>query len=196
MPDIQTALTNALKNKINQWEKEDMQTTNASAPNYVKGKTPFSVTNNVTRATFDFVKKNPNLTSAEICADMEKMGYKESSVGSLLAQFAKQGMAERDDRGRYIMIVNEYTPLKAKKKAKPAPVVEAPPKRKYEKKNVAGIAALQATMEKMAEPSQPTAPKHFLTRLVRSQTPEEVIGNMTVYQARELYLHLKQMFGG
>lgn len=209
MPDIQTALANAinkqLRNTINNWEKDDMQTaqvnTKPQGANYQRGAKAFSVTNNVTRATFDFVKKNPNLTSAEICADMEKLGYKDSSVGSLLAQFAKQGLAERDDRGRYITIVDEYRPLKAKKKVLkvvPKPE-EAAPKRKYTKRSE-GIAALQATMEKMAVPSQPLAqadaPKHFLTKLVRTKSPEEIIGNMTVYQARELYVHLKEMFGG
>jgi hypothetical protein len=38
-------------------------------------------------------------------------------------------------------------------------------------------------------------PKRMVT-LVRTKTPEDIIGNMTVYQARELYVHLKQMFGG
>jgi hypothetical protein len=30
--------------------------------------------------------------------------------------------------------------------------------------------------------------------LVRNRTPESIIDNMTVYQARELYEHLKQIF--
>lgn len=216
MPDMQTALANAinkqLRNTINDWEKDAMQTTQQtqSSANYVKGKTPFGITNNVTRATFDFVKKNPNLTSSEICADMEKLGYKESSVGSLIAQFAKQGLAERDDRGRYIVIVDEYRPLKAKKKhskvvAKPVDV----PKRKYTKRSEGIGALLKAKIESAPMPSsdaldaaayamggQHRIDKPFLTKLVRPKSPEDIIGNMTVYQARELYLHLKSMFGG
>jgi len=187
MPDIQTALSNALKTTINNWEKEDMQTTQTNTQ--TQGKKFFGVTNNVTRATFDYLKKNPNLTSAEICADMEKLGYKESSVGSLIAQFAKQGLAERDDRGRYITIVPEYRPLKAKKKTLkivPKPV-EVTPKRKYEKRSE-GIAALQP------EPTPPQ-PKRFVT-LVRTKTPDDILKDMTVFQARELYDYLKKMFGG
>jgi hypothetical protein len=119
---------------------------------------------------------------------MERLGYKSSSVGSLLAQFAKQGLAERDDRGRYITIVPEYRPLKAKKKevkvvAKPVEV-----KRKYEKKSQ-GIAALQP------EPTPAPAPKRFVT-LVRTKTPDDILKDMTVFQARELYDYLKKMFGG
>jgi len=186
MPDIQTALSNALKTTINNWEKEDMQTTQTNTQ--TQGKKFFGVTNNVTRATFDYLKKNPNLTSAEICADMEKLGYKESSVGSLIAQFAKQGLAERDDRGRYITIVPEYRPLKAKKKVLtivPKPV-EA--KRKYEKRSE-GIAALQPDASEMP------APKRFVT-LVRTKSPDDILKDMTVFQARELYDYLKKMFGG
>lgn len=215
MPDIQTALSNALKNTINNWEKDDMQTTQANTKpqgaNYERGAKAFSITNNVTRATFDFVKKNPNLTSAEICADMEKLGYKESSVSSLIAQFAKQGLAERDDRGRYIVIVNEYRPLKAKKKhskivAKPE---EVKAKRKYTKRDTAGIAALQAKMENMAMPSQDALDaaayamggtareaRSFLTKLVRTKSPESIVENMNVLQARELYDYLRKIFGG
>jgi hypothetical protein len=190
MPDIQTALSNALnntlKNTINDWEKDDMQTTQTNTQ--PKSTRFFDITNNVTRATFDYVKHRPNETSAEICASMAKLGYKESSVGSLLAQFAKQGLAERDDRGRYITIVPEYKPLKNKKKE--AKVVAKPvetPKRKYEKRSE-GIAALQP------EPTPPQ-PKRFVT-LVRSKTPDDILKDMTVFQARELYDYLKKMFGG
>lgn len=195
MPDIQTALSNALKNTINNWEKDDMQTTQTNTQpqgiNYDTRKKLFGVTNNVTRATFEFIKKHPNLTNAEICADMEKLGYKESSVGSLLAQFAKQGLAERDDRGRYITIVPEYRPLKAKKKvAKVVPKpVEVRPKRKYEKKvHAEGIAALR--------PEATTEMPRRTALIVRAQTPDDIIKNLTVFQARDLYALLKEIFGG
>jgi hypothetical protein len=218
MPDIQTALSNALnnqlKNTINDWEKDDMQTTQINTK--PRSKRFFDVTNNVTRATFDYVKKHPNLTSAEICADMEKLGYKESSVGSLIAQFAKQGLAERDDRGRYITIVPEYRPLKAKKKILtivPKPVDT--PKRKYEKKAVTGIGALlKEKLENTPMPSQDaldaaayamggvtasepllhTTQRRAFVSLVRNQDPDEIIKKLTVFQARELYDRLKQIF--
>jgi len=209
MPDMQTALSNALKTTINDWEKDDMQTTQTNT--HHKGKRFFDVTNNVTRATFEFVKENPNLTNAEICADMEKLGYKPSSVSSLIAQFAVQGLAERDDRGRYITIVPEYRPLKAKKKevkvvAKPVDV----PKRKYEKKAVTGIGALlREKLENTPMTSQDALDaaayamgtarvdvNKRLVSLVRVKTPEDILKDMTVFQARELYDYLKKMFGG
>jgi len=211
MPDMQTALSNALKTTINDWEKDDMQTTQTNTQTRPKGKRFFDVTNNVTRATFDYVKNNPNLTSAEICADMEKLGYKPSSVSSLVAQFAVQKLAERDDRGRYIIIVPEYRPLKAKKKtltlvAKPE---EIKPKRKYEKRAVTGIGALlREKLENTPMPSQDALDaaayamggavnkREFLTKLVRTKSPEDILKDLTVYQAHDLYRHLKEMFGG
>ena len=216
MPDMQTALSNALKITINDWEKDDMQTTQTNTQ--PKSTRFFDITNNVTRATFDYVQHHPNETSAEICASMERMGYKSSSVGSLLAQFAKQGLAERDDRGRYITIVSEYRPLKAKKKE--AKVVEKPvevPKRKYEKKAVTGIGALlREKLENTPMPSQDaldaaayamggvtasepllhTTQRKAFVSLVRVKTPHDILKDMTVYQAHELYVHLKQLFGG
>jgi hypothetical protein len=211
MPDIQTALSNALnnqlKNTINDWEKDDMQTTQAKpqGANYERRSKAFRITNNVTRATFDYVKKNPNLTSAEICADMEKLGYKESSVSSLIAQFAVQGLAERDDRGRYITIVDEYKPLKAKKKTlKIVPKPVDIPKRKYVKKSdtAGGIGALlkeklKAVDTPMAsEPLLHTTQRKAFVSLVRTKTPDDILKDMTVFQARELYDYLKKMFGG
>jgi hypothetical protein len=201
MPDIQTAfnnalgnqLTNKLKNTINDWEKDDMQTTQNATQTATQGKRLFDITNNVTRATFNFIKKNPNQTSPEICLCMERLGYKSSSVGSLLAQFAKQGLAERDDRGRYITIVDEYRPLKAKKKTLtliPKPE-EVKVKRKYEKK-ATGIAALQSDT---ADAASLVIPKR-ITTIIRARTPEDILKDMTVYQARELYVHLHEMFGG
>jgi hypothetical protein len=208
MPDIQTALSNALKTTINDWEKDDMQTTQTNTQS--KSTRFFDITNNVTRATFEYVKNHPNETSPEICASMAKLGYKESSVGSLIAQFAKQGLAERDDRGRYITIVDEYKPLKAAKKLLtivPKPE-EVKPKRKYEKKAVTGIGALlQAKLESTPMPSQAALdaaaramepapiPKRMIS-LVRSKTPDDILKDMTVFQARELYDYLKKMFGG
>ena len=202
MPDIQTALSNALKITINDWEKDDMQTTQTNTQS--KSTRFFDITNNVTRATFEYVQHHPNETSAEICASMERMGYKASSVGSLLAQFAKQGLAERDDRGRYITIVDEYKPLKAAKKLLkivPKPE-EVKPKRKYEKKAVTGIGALlrekleNTPMPVASEPLLHTTQANRFTTLVRSKTPDDILKDMTVFQARELYDYLKKMFGG
>jgi hypothetical protein len=35
-----------------------------------------------------------------------------------------------------------------------------------------------------------------LVSLVRVKTPEDILKDMTVYQAHDLFIHLKKMFGG
>jgi hypothetical protein len=76
-----------------------------------------------------------------------------------------------------------------------------PAKRKYEKKAVTGIGAL--LKERLDSAPTPIVIEHpspkqrgFMTTLVRTRSPEDILKDMTVYQARELYDHLKQMFGG
>jgi len=52
--------------------------------------------------------------------------------------------------------------------------------------------ALDAAMRAM-EPAP--VPKRMIS-LVRVKSPEDILKDMTVYQAYELYRHLKEMFGG
>jgi hypothetical protein len=106
----------------------------------------------------------------------------------------------------YYADIAEYRPIKSLKALRKMEAPIAPPKRKYEKKAVTGIGAL--LREKLeAQPSQAAldaaiatldVPKQrgFMTTLVRTRSPEDILKDMTVYQAHELYTHLKKMFGG
>jgi hypothetical protein len=170
-------------------------------------KKTFNVTNNVSRVTFDYIKNNPGSTRKEIIQDLEHEGFGGGSVSSLIAQMRRNKMVH-ETNGLHYADIDEYRPiktLKAMNKDK-----DATPKRKYEKKAVTGIGAL--LREKLeAEPSQAaldasaafsmggtveTDRRAFLTKLVRNKTPQDILSDMTVYQAHELYVHLKQMFGG
>ena len=101
----------------------------------------------------------------------------------------------------YYADIPEYRPIKSLKAMKKLEQVPAPPKRKYTKRDVTGIGALlKERLDSTPMPivSEHTAPKQkgFLTSLVRTRSPEDILKDMTVYQARELYVHLKQMFRG
>jgi hypothetical protein len=110
----------------------------------------------------------------------------------------------------YYADIPEYRPIKSLKAMKKLEQVPAPPKRKYEKKAVTGIGALlREKLENTPMPSQDALDaaayamgtarvdvNKRLVSLVRVKTPEDILKDMTVYQARELYDHLKQMFGG
>ena len=134
-------------------------------------------------------------TAAAACKDLVKNGYKDSSVTALMAQFVRAGLAVRDNNHGYRVIVDEYIPMKASQKYTKKPKVHTKVKpTKVEKAERVepksdGIAALQPDAGEMP------APKRFVT-LVRSKSPDDILKDMTVFQARELYDYLKKMFGG
>ena len=167
MPDIKTALTGILS----EWELDNQQ-----QEKQVKHIPHFKVTNNVTRATFDYVKNNPRQSCKTICKALEKQGYKPSSVGSLLTQFVKNGLCARDANGNYTAIANEYSPVKASKKLKTKQVIQKAKTTRGE-----GIAALSPQ------------PKYIP---VTEWNVQAVLNDMSIVQARAMYDALKKIFGG
>ncbi len=164
----------------------------------------FRISNNVSRATFNYIRDNPGSTRKEIIAALEHQNFASGSVSSLIAQMVRNKMVHITN-DLYYADVAEYRPLKSLKAIKKMEALAEPkPKRKYEKKAVTGIGALlreklEATPNPVYHEDQtpPVVPerKGFVS-LVRNRTPESIIDNMTVYQARELYEHLKKLFGG
>ena len=216
MPDIQTAFKTALSKTLQQWDDDGeapplqpvssclLPPTNPTQTTTMK-KT-FNITNNISRVTFDYIKNNPGSTRKEIIQALEHQGFAGGSTSSLIAQMRRNNMIHEKDNFYYADIP-EYRPIKSLKALKKMDAPIAPPKRKYEKKAVTGIGALlREKLENMPVPSQDAldsaayamgghAPKRIIS-LVRVKTPQDVLKDMTVYQAHELYVHLKQMFGG
>jgi len=216
MPDIQTAMKQALTRTLTEWDDDD-EGTNVPVPS---AKQPvsasstqtqgipmtktFNVTNNVSRATFNYVRDNPGSTRKEIIKALGHQDYSEGSVSSLIAQMVRNKLIHVTN-DLYYADADEYRPLKSLKAIKKMEAATEPkPKRKYTKKDTTGIGALlQAKLEATPNPvyhedqTPPIVPerKGFVS-LVRNRTPESIIDNMTVYQARELYDHLKKLFGG
>jgi len=210
MPDIQTAFKQALSRTLQQWDDEgeppSVQPVSASfsqptqPTQEIPVKKTFNVTNNISRVTFDYIKNNPGSTRKEIIEALEHQGFAGGSTSSLIAQMRRNNMVHETNNAYYADIP-EYRPIKSLKAMKKMEQVPAPPKRKYEKKAVTGIGALlKERLDSTPMPivSEHTAPKQrgFMTTLVRTRSPEDILKDMTVYQARELYDHLKQMFGG
>lgn len=164
MSDIRTAMSGVL----DEWELDNKQ--QEKHMQTAQEKPYFSVTNNVTRATFEYVKANPVSSSGEVSRAMEKRGYKASSVGSLLTQFIKKGLCTRDAQNRYSVAMPEYAPMKSNKQVKQ--VIQ-----KAKAMQGEGIAALGA---------QPTWVKR----------EADIINSLSVMQARSLYDALKKIFGG
>jgi len=177
MPDIKTALSGILS----EWELDNQQ-----QEKQVKHIPHFKVTNNVTRATFDYVKNNPRQSCKEICAALEKDGYKPSSVGSLLTQFVKHGLCTRDNMHNYTTAVSEYTPIKVRKQLKAKQAKQVIEKAKATRGQ--GIAALSPQPTPRATP-----PREHITTAWDAET---VINNIGLKQAHALYKELGKYFGG
>jgi hypothetical protein len=172
-------------------------------------KKTFNVTNNISRVTFDYIKNNPGSTRKEIIEALEHQGFAGGSTSSLIAQMRRNNMVHETNNAYYADIP-EYRPIKSLKALRKMEAPVAPPKRKYEKKAVTGIGALlREKLENATMPSQdaPDAAAYAMgtarvdvnkrmVSLVRTKSPEDVLKDMTVYQAHALYVHLKQMFGG
>lgn len=170
MPDMKTALSGILS----EWELDNkQQEKQVETP---QQRPYFSVTNNVTRVTFEYVKNNPSSSYKDIADTLEKHGYKPSSIGSLLTQFVKNGLCARDEQNRYTAIVNEYTPIKVNKHTKAKQVIQKAKATRGE-----GIAALSP------QPMVKAVPKTDI---------QSMLNGLSILQARALYDELKKIFGG
>jgi hypothetical protein len=215
MPDIQTAFKSALTKTLTEWDDDEgtpvpvpsskQPVSLSSVPTQgIPMKKTFNVTNNVSRVTFDYIKHNPGSTRKEIITALEHEGFGGGSVSSLIAQMRRNKMIH-ETNGLHYADIDEYRPIKTLKALNKEK--DTAPKRKYEKKAVTGIGALlREKLENMPVPSQDAldaaayamgghAPqrKAFVS-LVRTQAPDDIIKNLTVFQARELYDRLKQIF--
>jgi hypothetical protein len=170
-------------------------------------KKTFGVTNNISRVTFNYIKDNPGSTRKEIIEALEHQGFAGGSTSSLIAQMRRNQMIHETNNAYYADIP-EYRPIKSLKALRKMEAPIAPPKRKYEKKAVTGIGALlreklentpmpsPAAMDAAARAMAPAPVPKRMISLVRTKTPHDILQDMTVYQAHELYRHLKEMFGG
>jgi hypothetical protein len=218
MPDIQTALKTALSRTLPQWDDDGeespqpstISTTinkSVSAPSQgIRMINQHKITNNVSRETFAYIKNNPGSTRQEIITDLEHRGFTKGSISSLIAQMRRNKMVHSTN-GLWYADIDEFIPIKnlnyASKKAVAQTITKS-----TAKKGTTGIGALlQAKLENAPTPSQaainaearamePTPAPKRLVSLVRNREPQDILKDMTVYQAHELYIHLKQMFGG
>jgi hypothetical protein len=174
MPDIASALRQALDS----WEPP------VDIPPPAPAKPYFTVTNNVTRVTFDYVRDNPGKTRIEVAKALEKQGYKPGSVSSLVGQMIKQGLIRESAHLLYAM-TNEYAPLKSSKKVK---ALAAKPQEQQRKKVV--------LVSKRTGEVIPAAPVAEPTPVVKAWSPDDVIDKLTVHQAIALFKALRDVLVG
>jgi hypothetical protein len=183
MPDIKTALEQALAKAQPapqlpaDWDDEGgeaaIESITTKAKEATMPKQFFVTTNNVTRATFDYIVKHPGKTRREILNALEAQGYKQGSTSSLIGQFTKQGHIVNRD-GFIFAQQSEYKPLKTSQRK-----------------------ADQTPAPKAAKPkAKPEAKTEAAPQINAAWDAETLLNNLSIKQARALYDELRKIFGG
>jgi len=161
MSTIQEALKKALEKDANEWDKDQQRIDKEKTmPKHM-----FKPTNNASRATFNFIRDNPNLKQKDIMFELGARGFKETTVSSLITQFVRSGYVQRVD-GKLTALIQEYQPVKAQPT----------------KKKVVTIAR------------RPKVPNEIQAIIEDRWTPSLILDKLSVTQAKELYTALKEIF--
>lgn len=203
MPDIKTALNNALENgkraaltqTLQAWENDEKET-QLEKPVTTGKQNLFEVTSNVTRATFNYVLNNPNCTMNEIKSALGT--FNTTSVGSLLTQFVHQRQIERSADGRYKALVPAYKPLMTRAKWEKLNGIVRQKSKKIvvvKRRTVEDVEAARAAsgIETLAVAEAKSVGRF---KQYKPWTPDEIVNTLNVMQARQLYDYLKNVFGG
>ena len=168
------SLNDALKSALDGWKSDDTH----AAPTYTETtyKTvPMNTqTTSVSESTFNFIRDNPRIHKKDAIRGLTKLGFNPASTTSLISGMIRQKMVDQNYAGTLVALVPKYVPLKVMSKPKKTPHKHVRITVKGE--DINGIAAL-------AKP--PIA--HSISNL---------LDNISVNEARALYLELKTMFGG
>lgn len=122
MPDLQTALINAIHNKpaqlhaiVSDWDKQEQEIRQPQQEKAVEATTAKREHGALVKTIFTFIKDNPGkYTGQETGHTLNKeQGFNIGSTMGAISQFIRAGMVVRDDEGKLTVIVDEYTTLNA-----------------------------------------------------------------------------------
>ena len=172
MPDLKSELSKV----INAWEP-------TPEPIKEEPKAYFTTTNNVCRATFDYIRDNPGKTRKEVCNALFEKGFKHSSTTTLIGQMLKQYHA-RESQGLLYATSDRYVPLKG---AKAWAKLQANAQRKH-------VTLVSKSTGKVLNPRP--APVKETPQINTAWDAETLLNNLSIKQARALYDELRKIFGG
>jgi len=180
MPDIRTALQEALSKTAQAWAADD-EAHKQTEPQQEKAMTNTindgRIVNNISRTVFTFVQGNPGINRQDARERLVAQGFKDSSVTSLLSQMVRTGMVRMTENGGLFVTRQEYAPIKPSK-----PEAKAKATRKVvhivRKPRIEPVAEIE-------EPVPETRPSAVA-----------ILANMSVGEAFKLYQELHKMFGG
>jgi hypothetical protein len=185
-----------------EWERErdqDAAATGVKASEgtnlTAKGQKGFKPTNNVSRATFNYVRDNPGCTRVQATNALSAMGYKLSSTASLLSALTRQRQIRTLADGTMHANLSEYAPLKmaSSKKSKKAKKVKE-----------LGLAPQAKVPQGQSNPTLPVVhvnldpPVEKRAQLIMHRTADDMdkyIDSLNVRQAKVLMQKLKAIFG-
>ena len=219
MPDLQTALTTAIKHQvltttINEWDEEEQQTMQAAtqAPimqtqTQINGNSKLTLTGNLSKDIFVYIRDNPGCLRADIRKVFIEAGFKEASIGSLVSQMVRNKMVSINEVGNLEAKRVYYKPLVsgAKRKEmnkklgiardKPA----SKPASKPAKPKAQGIAALAPEPTQSADKGQEALDKVLAKPVREARAVYDalcLLRDLDVGDARYMYTELHKLFGG
>lgn len=203
MPDLQTALSTAIKNQvlsttINEWDNEEKQTMQAQTQ--ITATPSPTLTGNLSKDIFVYIRENPGCTRADVRKVFVGAGKNESSVGSLITQMLRNKMVSINEVGNLEAKRVYYKPLISGAKRKKLHEKLGVARTKTEPKPQAqGIAALAPEPTLDADKA-----KQVLDTVLAKPVREAravydalcVLRDLDVGDARYLYAELHKVFGG
>jgi len=153
----------------------------------------FKPTNNVTKATFNFIRDNAGCTRVHAIQKIVQDGHKKSSVSSLIGQMLRQGHITKNNYGMLYPNGTEYTPIKSSKTIANREKKVKTLKVKTSKIAKPSKAALDAAAEAMGGINMLVDHSH--TPVYRSKI-DILLDDISLNDAHELYRRLHLYFSG
>ena len=218
MPDLQTALTTAIKHQvlsttINEWEEEEKQTmqaaTQSQAPimqtqTQINGNSKLTLTGNLSKDIFVYIRDNPGCLRADVRKVFMAAGFKEASIGSLVSQMVRTNMVSINEVGNLEAKRVYYKPLISGTKRKEmnkklGTARDKPASKPASKPKAQGIAALAPEPTQSADKGQEALDKVLAKPVREARAVYDalcLLRDLDVGDARYMYTELHKLFGG
>lgn len=205
MPDLQTALSTAIKNQvlsttINEWDKEEKQTMQVQPQSPTKSDPAPTLTGNLSKDIFVYIRDNPGCLRNDVRKAFLAAGFKDQSVSSLVSQMLRNKIVSANEVGNLEAKRVYYKPLISGAKRKKLHEKLGVARTKTEPKPQAqGIAALAPEPTLNANKAQETLDKVLAKPVREARAVYDalcVLRDLDVGDARYLYAELHKLFGG
>jgi len=166
-------LNTALRTALDGWKSDDINTDGTPPMHFTETTTYAPASTSITQQTFDHIKANPGIKIKNAVNELQVRGLKPSTTMSLISQMVRNGLLSKVDHCLTAQVKQYRSPV-AMKKSKHVRITV---KGKDINPPLGGIATLT---------NKPDVAYNITS----------LLDNISVNEARALYLELKSMFGG